>query len=248
MLILVGCYLCLLDRWPARDQEIVTASLTVDAFRNVDQLGRILRQEWRQGLLLGLRIVAVLLIIVEVEGGIANALPSGTESRQANQLDNLVAAHAADAPDSLIKSALFPNQNYPNANIRGLAEAAKKDHLSFFATSEASRLARMSLPKTEYSPPTTSVAKPADGALLRGQQYLVAKASSDYPITSVDFQIRSSGGQQVKLLRGSQFPYGWLGIWSTTNLPNGSYTVQSVAKDITGHSSTSQAVPITVEN
>jgi hypothetical protein len=106
----------------------------------------------------------------------------------------------------------------------------------------------MNLPKTEYSLPETSVVKPAGGALLRGQIYLVAKASSDYPITSVDFQIRRSGGQQVKLLRGHTFPYGWLGIWFTTNLPNGSYTVQSIAKDITGHSSTSQAVPIAVEN
>ena len=107
----------------------------------------------------------------------------------------------------------------------------------------------MSLPKTEYSPPKTSVVRPADGALLRGQEYLVAKASSsNYPIASVDFEIRSSGGQQVKVLDGHQFLYGWLGIWSTTNLPNGSYTVQSIAKDIAGHSSASQAVPITVEN
>jgi hypothetical protein len=185
---------------------------------------------------------------VEVEGGIVDGLQSGPGWRQLYQLDNLVAAHAANAPDSLIKSALFPNQYYAEANIRGLAEAAKKDHLSFFATSEASRLARMTLPKTEYSPPHTSVARPADGALLRGQAYLVARASSDYPIKSVDFQIRSSGGQQVELLHGYQFAYGWLGVWSTTNLPNGPYTVQSIAKDIAGHSSTSQAVPITVEN
>jgi hypothetical protein len=248
LLILVGCYLCLLERWPAHDEEIVTASFTVHAFRNVDQLGRTIQQKWREGLLLGIRVLALLLIVVEVEGGIANGIPSGAGTRKAYQLDNLVAAHAADAPDSLIQSALFPNHGYLLANIRGLAEAAKKDHLSFFATSESSRLARMNLPKTEYSLPETSVVKPAGGALLRGQIYLVAKASSNYPITSVDFQIRRSGGQQVKLLRGHTFPYGWLGIWFTTNLPNGSYTVQSIAKDITGHSSTSQAVPIAVEN
>ena len=63
------------------------------------------------------------------------------------ELDDLVAAHAADAPDSLIKSALYPSIYYDYANIRGLAEAAKRDHLSFFATSEASGLARMKLPR-----------------------------------------------------------------------------------------------------
>ena len=41
MLILVGCYLCLLERWPAHDEEVVTAGFTVDTFRDVDHLGRI---------------------------------------------------------------------------------------------------------------------------------------------------------------------------------------------------------------
>jgi hypothetical protein len=59
---------------------------------------------------------------------------------------------------------------------------------------------------------------------------------------------QKSWGEQVKLPHGFQYPYGWLGIWSTTNLPNGSHTVQSIAKDTTGRSSTSPAVAITVEN
>ena len=78
--------------------------------------------------------------------------------RRTYQFADLVAAHAADAPDSLIKSALFPNGVYAYANIRALAVAAKKDHLSFFATSEASRLERMSLPDVSYSPPKISTA------------------------------------------------------------------------------------------
>ncbi len=229
LLILVGCYLCLLDGWPT-------------------QLGRTVRQDWRRALLVGLRAAAILLIVVEVEGGIANGIPSGATTRQQYQFGNLVTAHAAEAPDSLIKSTLFPNAAYPFANIRDLAEAAKRDRLSFFDTGEASRLERTSLPKTEYSPPKTSVVKPADGALLRGQQYLVAKTSGDYPMASVDFQIRSSGGQQVALLHSYRSPFGWLGAWRTTNLPNGTYTVQSIATDITGHSGTSQAVRITLGN
>ena len=86
-----------------------------------------------------------------------------------DQLDNLVAAYAAEVPDSLMKSALFPNPDYLNVNIRGSAEAAEKEPPQFLRDGEASRLARMSLPKIEYSPPKTSVVKPADGALLRGQ-------------------------------------------------------------------------------
>ena len=71
-------------------------------------------------------VVTILLFVVEVEGGIANGLRIGAGTRQAYQFDNLVAAHAADAPDSLIKSALFPNEYYPYANIRALSRKLPK--------------------------------------------------------------------------------------------------------------------------
>ena len=107
-----------------------------------------------------------------------------------------MAAHATDAPDSLLKSALYPNAYFVGANIRNLAEAAKNDHLSFFATSEGSRLARMSLPRTAYSPPKPKVTRPTNGAVLRGQEYLVATVFIDYPLTSVNFQIKILGGNK----------------------------------------------------
>jgi hypothetical protein len=248
LFILVGCYLCLLEGWPARVEERVTEGSTVDLSRGANQLSGTLRPERRRRFLVGLRVAAILLIVVDVRGGISNGLSHAPDTRKLYQLDNLVAAHATNAPDSLLKSALYPNTYFDGANIRNLAEAAKRDHLSFFATSEASRLARMSLPKTEYSPPKPSVARPTDGAVLRGREYLVATVSMDYPLTSVNFQIGSSGGQQVELVHGHHFLYGWLGILVTTNLPNGPYTVQSIAKDITGHSSTSHAVQITIKN
>jgi hypothetical protein len=248
LLILVGCYLCLLEGWPARAEDRVTDGLPVDAFRSVNQASLTLREERRRVLLVVLRVVAIVLIVVDVRGGIANGISHAPDTRKLYQLDNLVAAHATDAPDSLLKSALYPNAYFVGANIRNLAEAAKNDHLSFFATSEGSRLARMSLPRTAYSPPKPKVTKPTNGAVLRGQEYLVATVFIDYPVTSVNFQIRNSGGQQVELLHGHHFLYGWLGILVTKNLPNGPYSVQSIAKDTTGHSSTSQAVQITVKN
>ena len=248
LLILVGCYLCLLERWPARNEVSFTAGVVADATRSSGQIGSALRERRRRGLVAGLRVVAIILIVVGVVGGIENGITNGGGQRRLFQLDDLVAAHAADAPDSLLKSALFPSSDFHAINVRQLAEAAKKNQLSFFATSEASRLARASLPRITYVPPKTSVAKPTDGAVLQGRQYLVANMSSDYPIMSADFQIRDSGGQQVERLSAHRFLYGWLGIFVTTNLPNGSYTVQSTARDSTGRSSTSQAVQITIDN
>jgi Bacterial Ig domain len=248
LLILAGCYLCLLDRWPALHEGPVKALLNPDAVQSVDRFSRTLQEQWRQVLLVGLRAVALILIVVEVEGGIANGIPSGFASRQAAELDNLVAAHVPGVPNSLIKSEVYPNGGYANANIPGLVEAAKKHHLSFFATSDASRLAHTSLPKFKYIPAKTSIGRPADGAVLHGPTFLVARASSDYPIASVTFQIDQSGGQQVQLIHAYQFPYGYLGIWTTTKVPNGTYTVRSTLKDIAGHSTTSRAIAVTVQN
>ena len=120
LMILVGCYLCLLERWPAHDRESVVASFAaiVDAFRKLDPLNRILRTEWRQGLLVVLRAVALVLIVLEVEGGIANGIPAGAATRQKYQFADLVAAHATEAPDSLLKSVLYPNGAFAYANIR----------------------------------------------------------------------------------------------------------------------------------
>ena len=179
LLILVGCYLCLLERWPGHEQESVVASFSavisaaLATVRNATPLLPTIRDTWRQELLVALRCGAILLIAVEVWAGIENGIPLGAGSRNMYQFDDLVAAHAADAPDSLIKSALFPNGDFAFANIRALAEAAKKDHLSFFATSEGSRLERMSLPKVSIPPPSTGVVKPANDTIVRGAIFLV---------------------------------------------------------------------------
>ena len=248
-LILAGCYLCLLDRWPARDDQSVPAGLaaTVDSDRKTDPLGGISREKWRQGLLVALRCLAVLLIVVEVEGAFRNGPPAGAATRQMYQEAALVAAHAADAPDSLLKSALFPNGDYADANIRALAEAAKKDHLSFFATSEGARLERSGIPESSQ-PLLTSVVKPTSGTVVRGEAELIARTSSDYPIKDVDFRISDVATGSAILLRAVPIEFAWLGFWLSTVVPNGDYAVQSIARDVGGHVTVSKAIPFTVRN
>ena len=199
-------------------------------------------------MLVCLRLTAIILIVAEVVIGIQKGVPSGAATRRMYLFGNLVSAHAAAAPDSLIKSALEPNGDYSYSNVRTLAEEAKRDHLSFFATSDGSQLEGMSLPKTFSPPPSTRVGKPRNGTILRGREILLAGVSSDYPIKSVEFRISNSSGQELAQLRAGQFIFGFIGIWLTTTVPNGTYFVQSTVKDIAGHTSTSHAVSVTVEN
>lgn len=155
-------------------------------------------------------------------------------------------AHAADEPNTLITSVLFP---YPGLvdNIRNIAEAAKKNDLSFFATNEGAKLAGENPDKAKHTVPLkTRVGSPANGAVLRGLVDIDASASGDWPISSVEFEIKGLGGSQV--LHGARFIYGYLAVWNSKESPDGSYTVQSVVRDSVGKMSTSRAVTVTVEN
>jgi hypothetical protein len=246
VLILVGCYLCLLERWPSKEENATTFE---NASSFVESRGHLIPENRKRPILASLRLLVILLIVTEVLGGVENGIAEGGISRNNGHLAALVAAHARDAPNTLIESALFPNSSAERAGIRRLAQGARRDRLSFFATSEASRLSRMILPKVRLYALKTSVGRPTSGALLRGKQVAFdASASGEYPIKSVDFEIRGSGGQLYKRLHAAQSLVGWLAIWSSTSVPNGRYTVESIAYDIAGKMSISQAVTITVKN
>ena len=97
--------------------------------------------------------------------------------------------------------------------------------------------------------PATTVVLPADGATVSGtRQYLDATATSG--VTRVVYEI--SGGPSnvtdVQIATGTATLYGWLAAWNTTTVPNGTYTLQSVASYGGGTSGTSQPVSVTVDN
>jgi hypothetical protein len=250
LLTLVGCYLCLLEGWPGRERESVGTAFApiVRAVRDGGAVP-LTRDVWRQGFLAALRVLAILLIVIQVEGGFRNGRADGAGTRYMFQNAALVAAHAACAPNALIKSALFPNAAYQISNVRDLAVAAKGHHLSLFGTSEASEYEHTKLPHVEGGQSSqTSVLKPTSGELLRGNTFLVANASANCSIKGVSFQIADSAGQHPEVLRAQRFLYGWLGGWRTTDVPNGSYTVRSTVRDSAGDTRTSEPVSVTVQN
>jgi outer membrane protein assembly factor BamB len=82
----------------------------------------------------------------------------------------------------------------------------------------------------EKLPPTTSVVRPSNGATLSGTAALVASASDDVSVSKVEFHL--TGGSYNDLLIGTAVAYfGWDYNWNTTSVPNGTYTLNSVAYD-----------------
>ena len=105
-----------------------------------------------------------------------------------------------------------------------------------------------SAPLFVNNPPTTSVLVPSNGASLTGGRWLDASAFDYGTLTKVEFRL--TGGTQNKALiaTGTLTAYGWLAGWQTTTVPNGTYTLQSVAFDAGGLSTYSAGVTVTVDN
>jgi len=126
---------------------------------------------------------------------------------------------------------LMCSQNNIHANDQGHAELAQA-----FETSIA-------------QPPTTSVIIPSlSGSTLRGTSILDATASGGGGVADVQFAL--TGGSLKQAVVGTAVPtlYGYLSQLNTTTLPNGSYTLQSVASDSVGNSAFSSGVQITIAN
>ena len=96
--------------------------------------------------------------------------------------------------------------------------------------------------------PTTSIVIPGNGATVSGGAWLDAAAQSPVGIASVSYVV--NGGSEVNLVVSSatDTAYGWIGAWDTTDVPNGTYTLSSVATDALGTSTTSTGVSVSVDN
>jgi hypothetical protein len=94
-------------------------------------------------------------------------------------------------------------------------------------------------------PPATSVVLPSAGANLSGNQYLDATASPG--TTQVEYRVTGNGLTNDVVAVATPTLYGWLAAFDTRTVPNGTYSLQSVATS-GGLTGTSPAVTVTVDN
>jgi alpha-tubulin suppressor-like RCC1 family protein len=96
--------------------------------------------------------------------------------------------------------------------------------------------------------PTTTVALPSSGATLSGDTWLDASAQSPVGIASVSYEVSGGSVSDLVVSASSDTAYGWIGAWDTTDVPNGTYILKSVATDTEGDTATSPGVSVTVDN
>ena len=100
----------------------------------------------------------------------------------------------------------------------------------------------------DNTPPTTGVVVPGSGATLSGGTYLDAAASDNVGVARVEFHLTGGSLSDTVLTAAVPTIYGWLAYWNSASVPNGTYTLSSVAYDKAGNSARSVGVPVTVTN
>jgi peptidoglycan/LPS O-acetylase OafA/YrhL len=109
------------------------------------------------------------------------------------------------------------------------------------------RLGIKSLDKPTNPLPVMSIVIPSNGKILKGSQLLLATAPYHLGISKVEFRI--SGETLNDLLIGTTlFTQEWQFLWNTTTVPNGTYTLRSVAYGAGRERSTSPGVTVRVAN
>ena len=101
-------------------------------------------------------------------------------------------------------------------------------------------------------PPITRMFRPRDGTDVSGDVYLVANSSDRLATTGVDFVVsglaRAPAVAAHSSVAAHPFVYGWIGVLHTATLPDGTYTIQSVAVDAAGGVGRSRPVTVHVDN
>ena len=99
-------------------------------------------------------------------------------------------------------------------------------------------------PTTQYF---TRLLVPSDGAVLAGAPYLDAGAGDSPGVTKVVFEV--SGGTLSNQVIATATPtiVGWLAQWNTTTVPNGTYTLETVATDADKNTDTSTPITVSVK-
>ncbi|MHB1517674.1 MAG: Ig-like domain-containing protein [Acidimicrobiales bacterium] len=104
-------------------------------------------------------------------------------------------------------------------------------------------------PATPSSTPTTSVVVPANGAALQGDVVLDASASSPTGIRSVHFVLSGGQLQRSKVIAtATATSDGYLAGFDSATVPNGTYSLESVATSANGSTATSAPIAVTVVN
>ena len=248
LLILVGCYLALLNRLPFRPLSPTPSWPAV----GVDSAGHSAEQrsitqdknnDRPSDVWAVVSTVLISVICLQVILGTSNGLAAAQTWSKSQKAAADIVVNANVASNTLVRELV----NDP-VLVRQSIMVLQSHDLSLFATTE-----KMQYKKTGLFPDLTdvhtNVVVPKDGAELRKIQLLDAVASDLSGVIKVDFRLVDRATMHSTLIgTGIRTAYGSIAYWNTTSVANGTYGLQSVAFGPDNRTGYSPIVTISVVN
>ncbi len=195
------------------------------------------------------RVVGILVLVtiaVQIGFGTYNGIVGARMMHQSEMLASGYTVNIDQIPASITNSAYIPGFLPDLAYVRRQAQVARTHHLSLFGTAQVATYTREGLPGTVLS---TTVTSPKEGETVRGIARLSALSTArpGSPVTKVEFQM-TDGERHTFIEVASPSLFRWVGSFNTLTVPNGWYSVRSIAFDSHGRSAISASSQFRVQN
>jgi hypothetical protein len=83
---------------------------------------------------------------------------------------------------------------------------------------------------------------------VHGKQVLDVSVSDQFSLTKVDYFLSGLGLARTSIATAISSSYGWIAIWNTSAVPNGSYTIDATVDDSGGRSVRTSPVEVRADN
>jgi hypothetical protein len=186
---------------------------------------------------------AVVIAVVCLQVGIG--IPTGLAGAESDHADQVLGARILVNISKYSDSCLGMSY-YSSSFRRQMADVLEAHHLSLFATADAAKYRAEGL--ITFPLPSMTVVVLAEKPVLRGVQNLDAIVSDNCDIATVEFEATGEGLDHAMISSAVPSPYGWIGIWRTTTVDDGRYTLQGVAVLSSGREVLSPGIRVVVQN
>lgn len=237
VLILAGCYLALLSRPSLPRPRHADAGPEPGA-----ATGRAPR---RARLLTGAQVTVLMMIAIQFVVGVDTGW---TGAQNFSRFERLDARALAGYPRTPLTLTSVLNGGVSPGELHQLVPVLRSHRLSLFGSGQLAHYRKLGPPR-DSGLPVTRILEPADGATVSGPKVtLVAAASDAWGVTGVEFRLSGGAVADAPIGTGAASAYGWYVDWNTTTVPNGTYTLESVAEGAAGDQGRSPPVTVVVEN
>jgi hypothetical protein len=191
------------------------------------------------------RALIAVIIGAQVLIGTSTGLKGAKNYSALQRLDARALASFGKSPVALTQAF---NGNLSATTFEQLVPFARAHRLSLFGSGQLAMYVREG-PPGDYGRPITKLLDPKSGSTISGiKELVIASASDALGVTRVEFRLSGGLLTDVRIGTGYNGVYGWFMYWNTTTIPNGTYSLQSVAYGAAGDQGRSHPTTVVVDN